>query len=162
MVDREYLLERLPGKYGWTYTVIPEIRPDPDTPFSWVKVRGSIDGHEIRNYRLMPSGDVMPCGKGVLFLAVKAELRKKIGKGAGDHVRIILYPDSEPAEVPGELLLCLREDPEALQFFNSLKEGEQQNYVRWIYSAGTEQARVNRIAKALDMLSNRQKFTGRL
>ena len=29
LVDKEYLLEKLPGKYGWTYTIIPEIRPDP-------------------------------------------------------------------------------------------------------------------------------------
>ena len=29
LVDKEYLLEKLPGKYGWTYTIIPEIRPGP-------------------------------------------------------------------------------------------------------------------------------------
>ena len=43
LVDKEYLLEKLPGKYGWTYTIIPEIRPDPNAPFNWVKVRGTID-----------------------------------------------------------------------------------------------------------------------
>jgi len=80
LVDREYLLEKLPGKYGWTFTLIPEILPDPHAPFGWVKVRGSIDGYEIRDYRLMPSGDGMACGKGVLFLAVKSEIRKKIKK----------------------------------------------------------------------------------
>jgi hypothetical protein len=95
LVDKEYLLEKLPGKYGWTYTVIPEILPDPNAPFSWVKVRGSIDGYEIKKYHLMPSGGEMPSGKGNLFLAVKSEIRKKIKKQAGDYVHIILYPDSE-------------------------------------------------------------------
>ena len=76
LVDKEYLLEKLPGKYGWTYTIIPEIRPDPNAPFNWVKVRGTIDRYQIKDYRLMPSGDVMPSGKGVLFLAVNAEIRK--------------------------------------------------------------------------------------
>lgn len=64
LVDKEYLLEKLPGKYGWTYTIIPEIRPDPNAPFNWVKVRGTIDSYQIKGYRLMPSGDVMPSGKG--------------------------------------------------------------------------------------------------
>lgn len=77
LVDKEYLLEKLPGKYGWTYTIIPEIRPDPNAPFNWVKVRGTIDNYQIKGYRLMPSGDVMPSGKGVLFLAVNAEIRKR-------------------------------------------------------------------------------------
>lgn len=62
LVDKEYLLEKLPGKYGWTYTIIPEIRPDPNAPFNWVKVRGTIDSYQIKGYRLMPSGDVMPSG----------------------------------------------------------------------------------------------------
>lgn len=92
LVDKEYLLEKLPGKYGWTYTIIPEIRPDPNAPFNWVKVRGTIDSYQIKGYRLMPSGDVMPSGKGVLFLAVNAEIRKKIQKQAGDYVHIVLYP----------------------------------------------------------------------
>lgn len=37
LVDKEYLLEKLPGKYGWTFTVIPEIMSDPNAPFSWAK-----------------------------------------------------------------------------------------------------------------------------
>lgn len=56
LVDKEYLLEKLPGKYGWTFTIISEIPPDPSAPFSWVKVRGSIDGYEIKKYHLIPSG----------------------------------------------------------------------------------------------------------
>lgn len=157
-VDKEYLLEKLPGKYGWTFTVIPEIKPDPNTPFNWVKVRGSIDGYEIKKYRLMPSGDVMPCGKGHLFLAVKSDIRKKIKKQAGDYVHVILYPDHAPLEIPEEFLLCLQDDSEALPFFNSLSESEQYNYINWIYSAKTEKTRVDRIAKTLLRLSKRKKF----
>jgi len=95
LVDKQYLLEKLPGKYGWTFTIIPDILPDPKSPFSWVIVRGSIDGYEIRKYRLMPSGGEMESGKGHLFLAVKSEIRKIINKQAGDYVHIILYPDKE-------------------------------------------------------------------
>lgn len=152
LVDKEYLLEKFPGKYGWTFTIIPEILPDPNALFNWVKVRGSIDGYEIRKYHLMPSG------KGTLLLAVKSEIRKKIKKQAGDYVHIILYPDNEPTEIPEEFLLCLQTDSEALQFFNSLNISEQHNYIKWIYSAKTEETRVDRIAKTLVRLSKHKKF----
>ena len=138
---------------GWTYTENPEIMPDKNSPFSWVKVKGSIDGFEINKYHLMPSG------KGTLMLAVKSEIRKKIKKEAGDYVHVILYPDNEPIEIPEELLLCLQDDTEALQFFNSLNENEQYNYVKWIYSAKTDQTKVNRIAETLNRLSKHQKFS---
>ncbi len=155
LVNKEYLLEKFPGKGGWTYTIIPEILPDKKSPFGWVKVRGSIDGYEIKKYHLLPTLS----GTGQLFLSVKAEIRKKIKKEAGDYVHIILYPDNEPLEVPEELLLCLQDDTEALKFFNSLNENEQHNYIKWIYSAKTDQTKVDRIAKTLVMLSRHKKFT---
>ena len=155
LVDKAYLLEKFPGKCGWTFTVIPEILPDKNSPFGWVKVKGSIDGFEISNYHLLPTVK----GTGQLFLSVKAEIRKKIKKEAGDYVHIILYPDNEPLEVPEELRLCLQDDAEALQFFNSLNESEQHHYIKWIYSAKTDQTKVDRIAKTVDKLSKHQKFT---
>ena len=154
LVNRKYLLEKFPGKGGWTYTIIPEVLPDKHAPFGWVKVKGSIDGFELKDYRLQPTEK----GDGRLFLAVKAEIRKAIRKEAGDCVHIILYPDNEPVEVPEELLLCLQEEPEALQFFNSLGKNEQQNYVKWIYSAKTDQTKVNRITKTLDRLIKKQTY----
>lgn len=155
LVDKEYLLDKFPGKSGWTFAVIPEIKPEPNAPFGWVIVRGSIDGYEFKKYHLMPSG------QGSLILAVKSEIRKKIKKQAGDYVHIILYPDNEPIEIPEELLSCLQDDSEALQFFNLLNEGEQYNYIKWIYSAKTEQTRVDRIAQTLVKLSNRKRITDR-
>ena len=152
LVNKKYLLEKFPGKGGWTYTLIPEIRPDKKSPFSWVKVKGSIDGVEISKYHLMPSG------KGTLMLSVKSDIRKKIKKEAGDYVHVILYSDNEPLEVPEELLLCLQEEQEASRFFNSLSESEQHNYVNWIYSAKTDQTKVDRIAKTLNRLVKNKKY----
>ncbi len=154
LVDKEYLLEKFPGKGGWTYTIIPEILPDKHTPFGWVKVKGSIDGYEISKYHLLPTLK----GTGQVFLSVKAEIRKKIKKQAGDYVHIVLYPDNDPLEIPEELSVCLQDDAEAWQFFNSLTESEQHNYVKWIYSAKTEQTKVDRIAKTLTRLCKHQKF----
>ena len=155
LVDKQYLLVKTPCEPAWTYTIIPEIPPAKDTPFGWVKVKGTIDGFAISKYHLMPSGE------GTLMLFVKAAIRKKIKKQAGDFVHIVLYPDNEPMEVPEELLLCLQEDADAIRFFNSLTESEQHNYVKWIYAAKTEQTKVDRIAKTLDLLSKCRKFTDR-
>jgi hypothetical protein len=155
LINKQYLLEKFPGKGGWTFAVIPEIMPDKNAPFSWIKVKGSIDGVEISKYHLMPSG------KGTLFLSVKADIRKKIKKEAGDYVHVILELDNEPLEIPEELMLCLQEDAEALQFFNTLNESEKHNYIKWIFSAKTEQTKVDRMAKTLDRLSKRQKFADR-
>jgi len=152
LVNKIYLLEKFPCKGGWTYAEIPEVLPDKHSPFGWVKVKGSIDGFEISQYRLMPLGN------GKLILGVKADIRKAIKKQAGDCVHVILYLDNESLETPEELLLCLQEEPEALQFFNSLSESEQFNYVKWIYSASTDQTKVDRIAKTLDRLAKKQKY----
>lgn len=91
---------------------------------------------------------------------MKAEIRKKIKKQAGDYVHVVLYLDNEPLDIPQELLLCLEDAPEAWQFFRSLNESEQQSYVKCIYSAKTDQTKVDRIAKALDGLSQQKKMAG--
>ena len=83
LVDNHYVLEKYPGKGGWTYALIPEIPQDKRSHFGWVKVSGTIDGYELKKINLMPSG------KGQLFLSVKAEIRKAIRKQAGDSVHII-------------------------------------------------------------------------
>ena len=50
LVDKDYLLERTPGNGGWTYAPIPEVPQDTKAPFGWVKVKGSIDGVEIKKH----------------------------------------------------------------------------------------------------------------
>ena len=146
LIDKKFLLEKFHGKGGWTFARITGIPQDKKAHFGWVKVRGTIDGYEIRKYHLMPMGD------GKLFLPVKAEIRKKIKKEEGDKVHVILYADNEPLEVPKEMLLCLQDEPAALKFFNSLSESEQKFYIQWIYSAKKEETKVDRLAKTIDRL----------
>lgn len=131
---------------------IPEITKDIRAHFGMVKVRGTIDGYEIRKYH------VMPMGKGSMFLPVNAAIRKNIKKQEGDQVRIILFPDDEPLEVPQDMLLCLEEEPQALAFFKSLSESEQKFYIDWIYSAKKEETKIDRLAKAINRLLKGQKL----
>jgi Domain of unknown function (DUF1905)/Bacteriocin-protection, YdeI or OmpD-Associated len=146
LVDNHYTLEKYPGKGGWTFALIPEIPQDKKSHFGWVKVSGTIDGYEIKRINLMPSG------KGQLFLSVKAEIRKAIRKQAGDSVHIILYPDLEPLDIAKEWLECLAEESKAYDFFKSLKESEQKFYLDRIYSAKTDETKVNRMGECMDKL----------
>lgn len=152
LVDKEYLLQKIPGKGGWTYALIPEIMPDKKAPFGWVKVKGSIDGFNIQQYHLMPFG------KGQLFLPVKASIRKQIKKQAGDLVHVILYEDNEALQIPDELMVCLQDEPDAFHFFVSLNQTEQASYINWIYTAKKEQTKIERIASAIHKLSKKEKF----
>ena len=147
LVDKEYLLEKFPGKGGWTYALIPEIAQDRKVYFGWVMVKGSIDGYEISRYNLMPTG------KGELFLPVKAKIRKKIGKEAGDIVHVILFADKAPDELKDEFMLCLKDEPVACKKFLEMKELDQKTIIDWIYASRDEETKVNRIAQTINRLS---------
>ncbi|WP_418264219.1 DUF1905 domain-containing protein [Flavobacterium faecale] len=54
LVDKNYLLEKFPGKGGWTNAAIPEILQNKNNPFGWVTVKGSIDSFKIHHFKLMP------------------------------------------------------------------------------------------------------------
>jgi hypothetical protein len=152
LINKKYRLEKFEGKGGWTFARIPEVLPSKKTTFGWLKVKGTIDGVQIKKYHLMPMGN------GMLMLPVKAEIRKKIKKTTGDLVHIVLYPDHDPLEVPEELLLCLEDEPLALHFFNSLSESERKYYIQWIYSAKKEETKVNRLVKAINKLIQGKKM----
>ena len=151
-MNKKYLLEKFQGKGGWTYAAIPEVLQDKRAPFGWVKVKGSIDELEIKNYKLMPMGN------GKLFLPVKADIRKKIGKKEGDWVHVILFADSDPTSIPDELMTCLKDDPKALENFMRYSDGQQKEFIDWIYSAKTDDTKVQRIAETLRKLAQGKTF----
>jgi hypothetical protein len=146
LVDKKLKLEKFNGKGGWTYVQVPVIRREARRPFGWVKVKGSIDGYKIKHYHLMPMGN------GKLFLPVKAEIRKMLGKSQGDRVHVVLYADNEPLEIPDEMMHCLKDEPLALKFFKSLTESQRKYYIDWIYSARKEDTKVKRLAETVNRL----------
>ena len=100
----------------------------------------------------------MPKGDGQLFMPVKAEIRKKIKKEAGDWVQVILYADNTPQEAPEELLLCLQDEPAAYGNFLKCTDRERKTIIDWIYSAKSEETKVERIAQTIRKLLNNQKL----
>lgn len=151
LVDKDYLLVKVGDKCAWTFAEITEM-PMPKTPFGMLKVRGKIDDYEFSNMHLMPIGN------GHVGLAVKAEIRKKIKKQAGDIVHITIYEDKMQLIIPEELLLCMEYEEGVVEKFEKYTDGQKKAFVDWINSAKTEQTQVDRIAKTIEMVQKGEKF----
>lgn len=141
-------------KTGWTYIRIPakiavKIHPEGRKSF---RVKGWLD--EVQVSALT----VLPMGGGEFILPLKAELRKALRKQKGDKLRVRLEEDRTPLKINEELMLCLQDEPAALDFFNSLTPSHQRYFSNWINEAKTNETRTRRVASCVNALAKNWDF----
>jgi Domain of unknown function (DUF1905)/Bacteriocin-protection, YdeI or OmpD-Associated len=141
-------------KTGWTYIVVPDKiagKLNPGVKKSY-RVKGKLDEHPIEKTALIPMGE------GDFILPVNAAIRKGTGKKYGDSIKLQLELDLAPILPPAELLECLQDEPEALQYFNSLPQGHRNYFTKWIETAKTESTKTKRIALVVKTMIRKMDF----
>jgi len=141
-------------KTGWTYIEIPaavakKMNPDNKKGF---RVKGKLDTYEFSMIALLPMGG------GDFIMALNAAMRKGIKKQKGATVQVAMEVDTNEIKPPEELIECLQDEPEALEYFNSLTKGHQNYFTNWIKSAKTDPTKAKRIAATLNALSKKWDF----
>lgn len=149
IVENEKLeIQYIPGNGAWTYQlIIPNTR---DIKGKWgdLKVSGKIDDFEIKNKNLGPMKNADK------KMALNSEIRKYIGKRAGDIVNVTLYLENQNKEKinMNEMIFECFKDAEVLNIFKKLKIEEQNEIIQNINSTATENQKVEKIVKIIAKL----------
>lgn len=138
-------------KTGWTYISIPQKvaeQINPGVKKSY-RVKGRLDAYVFDGISLLPMGE------GDFIIPLKADIRKKLGKRAGETLMAELELQQKAYEIDADFLACLEDEPVAFNFFNTLPNGHRNYFSKWIESAKTEPTRAKRIALAVNALAKK-------
>jgi hypothetical protein len=142
-------------KTGWTYIEISaseakKINPGVKTSY---RVKGKLDDFAFQKLALIPMGE------GSFILPLNAKIRKAIAKRMGDKLRVEMDLDVRQIEPSADFIKCLKQDPEAHEFFKSLSGSHQRYFSKWIDDAKTTATKTKRIVMALTAFSKKQGFS---
>ena len=146
--------DRQGEKTGWTYIIIPARvanKLNPGVKRSY-RVKGKLDEFKIEKTSLIPMGE------GDFIIPINAAIRKGLGKRKGATVKVQLEIDHSPILPPGELIECLKDEPEAYKYFNSLPQSHRNYFTKWIGSAKTEPTKIKRIALVIKTMVRKMDF----
>lgn len=136
-------------KTGWSYIFIPhayadQIKKDCRKSF---RLKGKLDHVEISGVATVPMGE------GDFIIALKAELRRKLGKEAGATVELHLEEDKDfKIEIPEDLELCLSDEPQLMENFLKMPKSHRNWYINWLNTAKTESTRTKRLVKIVSAM----------
>lgn len=150
IIEGTFFIERYPGKGGWSYLELPPIPKPKDVPFGWIEASANLDGLFIEHLKLWPmkTGHVM--------LSLRAAIRKKINKEAGDSVHLQLFPFDPDMKYLGELTECIRlTSPQLLSIFDHTPEWEVTQWCVRISKAKTLEKKTEIIGAIIDELEDK-------
>lgn len=141
-------------KTGWSYIIVPpdiaaQLKPGFKKSF---RVKGKLDNYAIAQLALLP------IGKGVFMMPLKAALRKAIRKNKGAMLKLSIEEDKKPLKISAELLECLADSPKAEKKFMALPKSHQMYYSKWIESAKTIPTRAKRIGMTISAMERNLNF----
>ncbi len=136
-------------KTGWTYFEVPAdiaqaLKPDNKREF---KVKGKLDKYAIKRTSLIPMGG------GIFIMALNADMRRAIGKKVGAMLDVQLTEDKSDFIFNADFIECLKDEPAAYTYFQSLTGSHQRYFSKWIDSAKTDATKAKRIAMAVNALA---------
>ncbi|MBC8052795.1 MAG: DUF1905 domain-containing protein [Sphingobacteriaceae bacterium] len=139
-------------KSGWTYIDVPadvaqQLKPGNKKSF---RVKGMLDMFKFSGIALLPMGE------GDFIMALNADIRKGIRKSEGAMLKVKLEEDHDyKLEAPPELMECLADDPESLEFYSSLAKSHREYFIKWIESAKTDATRTSRIVQMVNAMARK-------
>jgi Bacteriocin-protection, YdeI or OmpD-Associated/Domain of unknown function (DUF1905) len=133
-------------KTGWTYIEIPahiahEVKADTKLGF---RVKGLIDSFAVKLLALLPIGE------GDFIIPMNAQIRKGIRKEERAMVTLNFEEDTDELPQSEELMMCLEDEPKALEAFLKLPKSHQTYYAKWIDSAKTIETKTKRISMTVE------------
>jgi hypothetical protein len=141
-------------KTGWTYIEISPAQAKKINPGVKVgyRVKGKLDDFSFEKTALLPMGE------GGFIMPLNGKIRKEIGKKMGDKLKVEIELDMRQIQPSADFMACLKQEPEALKFFNTLPGSHQRYFSKWIDDAKTSQTKTKRIVMALSAFSKKQGF----
>lgn len=141
-------------KTGWSYIEIPhditgQLKPGNKKSFT---VKGKLDNYSFKAVALLPMGG------GNFIMALKSEVRKKIGKRKGAMVKVQMEEDKIGYELNKEMMDCLNDEPNALSAFQKWPRSHQNYFSKWVESAKTESTKARRIAMVVTAMLKGQNY----
>ncbi len=142
-------------KTGWTYIEFPaavanKLKKGNRKSF---RVKGTLDAVPVNALALIPMGE------GNFILPLKADLRKKLNKKLGDSLQVNLVEDKDEIIFDQNLMMCLEDLPEALEYFNSLTVSHRHYFSNWVKSAKTDATVSKRIARIVNAMLKKQNYS---
>lgn len=142
-------------KTGWSYIEVPadlaqKLKPGNKKSF---RVKGKLDSFPIAGVSLIPMGG------GSFIMAINATMRKGTAKKYGSMLKVELQVDEKPFVFDKEFIACLKDEPDAKKFFDTLAGSVQRYFSKWISEAKTEQTKTKRIAQSVSALAKSTSFS---